>query len=196
MNKKKIYKNTLWRDSWAYLKESRNYVYSAVILFLAGTIIGFAFPEFFSQYFDGIIKDLVEKTAGFGLTELVFFIFQNNTLSALGALFMGILFGVIPVINITVNGALLGYVLARAVEVEGFITIWRIIPHGIFELPAIFISVGLGIKIGLFWFEPRKTRAMEFKRRFWRSIQVFFMIILPLLIIAAIIEGFLIALSG
>ncbi|MEI6731787.1 MAG: stage II sporulation protein M, partial [archaeon] len=67
---------------------------------------------------------------------------------------------------------------------------WKIVPHGIFELPAIFVSLGLGIKLGAFVFGPERKK--EFVRRALASLKVFVYVVLPLLIIAAIIEGMLI----
>ena len=71
-------KRGIWRESLDYLKDSRNFIYLSIILFLAGTILGFAFPELFSFYFDDVIRELVEKTANMGVEDLIFFIFQNK----------------------------------------------------------------------------------------------------------------------
>ena len=34
--------------------------------------------------------------------------------------------------------------------------LFRLLPHGIFELPAIFISLGLGLRFGMFIFQKEK----------------------------------------
>jgi len=65
-----------------------------------------------------------------------------------------------------------------------------IFPHGVFELPAVFISLGLGVRFGTFMFS--KNALSELKHRFIGSIKVFFFVIMPLLVLAAIIEGVLI----
>jgi len=57
-------------------------------------------------------------------------------------------------------------------------------------LPAIFLSFGLGIKLGTFILQKKKIES--FKDYFLNSLRVFFFVILPLLIVAAIIEGVLI----
>ncbi len=185
-------KENIFRESWNYLKESRNYVYLAIALFVLGAIVGFAFPDFFGEYFNQIIKDLIEKTKDLNTGEMVFFIFQNNVLSSLMAVVLGFVLGVFPVASIVINGILLGYVMNKVIAVEGVLIIWRLVPHGIFELPAIFISVGLGIKFGMFLFVKKGKKSEEFRRRLWKSLKVFLTIVLPLLIIAAIIEGVLI----
>ncbi|HJX50295.1 MAG TPA: stage II sporulation protein M, partial [Candidatus Nanoarchaeia archaeon] len=66
----------------------------------------------------------------------------------------------------------------------------RLLPHGIFEFPAIILALATGIRLGLFWFSDNKKK--EFVKRVEGSLRVFLFVILPLLIIAAIIEGFLI----
>jgi stage II sporulation protein M len=66
----------------------------------------------------------------------------------------------------------------------------NLLPHGIFELPAIFISFGMGLKFGTFLFYKEKMK--KFAEFFSNSLRVFVFVILPLLVIAAIIEGSLI----
>ena len=92
------------------------------------------------------------------------------------------------------NGYLVGFVASMAVGSGGVIVLWRILPHGIFELPAVFISLGLGLKFGTFIFQKKILES--FRRFLWNSLRVFLLIVLPLLIIAAIIEGCLIFIAG
>jgi stage II sporulation protein M len=93
-----------------------------------------------------------------------------------------------------INGAVLGYVFSRVYVLYGASDFWRILPHGIFELPAIFIALGLGVKLGFFIFSGNIKQ--EFLRRFYYSFLVFLFVVVPLLIIAAIIEGLLITIIG
>ena len=91
------------------------------------------------------------------------------------------------------NGYILGFVSSMSVESAGVASLGKIIPHGIFELPAIFISLGLGLKFGTFAFQ--KNKAKSFKNYLINSLRVFLLIVIPLLIIAGIIEGTLIFLA-
>ena len=69
---------------------------------------------------------------------------------------------------------------------------WRLLPHGIFELPAIILSIGIGLKLGVeIW---KKDSWNVLKRNIIESLRFFIFIIMPLLVIAAIIEGLLISL--
>ena len=93
-----------------------------------------------------------------------------------------------------INGYVLGFVAYLVVNSDGILVLWRLFPHGIFELPAIFISLGLGLKVGTFIFQKKKFESL--KKYSLNSLRVFLFIVLPLLIIASIIEGSLIYLSG
>jgi len=183
--------NYFW-DSWEYIKESKNYIYSVSIIFLFFGVVGFIFPNFFIEQIKSLIKQLLEQTGGLDTSSLMEFIFFNNLKASFFGLFLGIILGVIPVILIVVNGYVLGFVSNYAVKEAGFSSLFRLLPHGIFEIPAIMISVGLGVKLGMFIFSKRPDR--EFLRRAILSLKVFFFIIIPLLIIAAFIEGCLIGL--
>ena len=103
---------------------------------------------------------------------------------------LGIFFGIFPLWFTLQNGYVLGFVSSISVGEAGIGSLWRIIPHGIFELPAIFISLGLGIKLGSFVFY--KDSRKKFNEFLKNSLRVFIFIVIPLLVLAGIIEGFLI----
>jgi|SRR3989344_1111992 len=180
-------------EAFAYLRKSLFFIYFATILFVGSVLVAFLYPAPFS-FFDDWLREIVNKIIGLSPIELILFIFQNNALSSIFMLMLGAVAGIVPVVNVLVNGALLGYVFSRAIDVGGLVIMWRILPHGIFELPAIMISAGLGIKFGMFVFS--KNRKQVFVERLISSLNVFLYIILPLLIVAAIIEGLLITLFG
>ena len=90
-----------------------------------------------------------------------------------------------------INGFFIGTTLRLAVEKYSPLIIWRLLPHGIFELPAIILSFSYGLKIGMAWFHKDKIK--NFKNNYREAFAVFIFIILPLIIIAGIIEGFLFA---
>lgn len=179
-----------------YLKESYRYILFAIILFAVSGIIGFLFHEHLARTINNILKSILLETAGLSPTEMLTFILQNNTQSAFFSIFFGVLFGIIPIINAVVNGVIIGYVLAMTLQAIGSTLWWKLLPHGIFELPAIFIAIGLGIRLGFALFIRGENRLEEFGRRFYQSANAFLIIIFPLLVIAAIIEGILIFVLG
>lgn len=179
-----------YKRSGLYIKQSLNYLYLTVILFVLFAVAGFVFSENL-RFLDEILKQLILKTQGLNIMEITEFIFFNNIEAAFFGLFLGMLFGIYSFFNILSNGIVLGYVFSKLVDASKLTEFWRILPYGIFELPAIFISLALGIKLGMFIFS--KEKIAELKIRFKESLIVFVFCVIPLLITAAIIEGVLIS---
>lgn len=190
-----IYEN--FKLALAYLKKSRNYVWFSLVLFLLTSIFGYFFPVFFKKEIMQIIENLVNQTAGLNGFQLIAFIINNNMMSSFYGLILGIFFGIIPLGIIIVNGYILGFVANKAVDSGGILVLWKLFPHGIFEIPAVMISIGLGLKLGMFLFVyNKKNKSREFFTWVINSLRVFFLIVIPLLVIAGIIEGSLIWLLG
>lgn len=178
------------REALAYLSECRRYIYFATIFFFLSVIFGFIFSSSFG-FIDKMLAELANQTKDLNGLELIFYILQNNVQAALATLAFGLFFGILPILNIITNGVVLGYVLNLVWQVSGAGEFWRILPHGIFELPAIFISAGMGIRLGLVIFSKREKK--EFRRIVYESVNAFLFAVIPLLIVAAVIEGVLIA---
>ncbi len=200
MKKKKRGKNfdlkEEYKNSWNYLKESKNFIYIIIIIFFVFVLIGFFIPapDFLTEQILKFIEELIGKTQGMSQWDLIKFIFLNNLQSSFYGVVFGVLLGIFPIVAAIANGYLLGFVSSITVENSGFLVLWRLLPHGIFELPAVFISLGLGLKFGTFIFKKRKMES--FKEYLFNSLKVFFLIVIPLLIIAGIIEGSLIFIIG
>jgi len=190
-----IYKNL--KLGLNFLNISRNYVFFSFLLFLIMGSIGFSFPIFFEKEVLKLIQEIVEKTSGLGGLGLIRFIITNNMWSGFVGMILGILFGIIPLVVIIVNGYVLGFIAIKTVSLTGGISIlWRLLPHGVFEIPAIMISVGLGLKLGSFLFVKHKDYKNDFLDWIKNSLRAFIFVVIPLLVIAGIIEGLLIVLLG
>ncbi|MAG39720.1 hypothetical protein CMI41_02025 [Candidatus Pacearchaeota archaeon] len=193
MAKKKVKKKTLkkhYHDVLDTLHLSRKCIYFAIILFAAFTLIGFIFPIFFVEQIIKMLGQLALEFEGLTVLQAALKIFFNNTLVSFLAIFLGLLIGLFPLMATIQNGYILGFVARFVVMGEGPWALWRILPHGIFELPAIFIAIGLGLKLG----EKVLTRKKPVKFLV-AALKVFLLVIVPLLVIAAIIEGLLIGLG-
>lgn len=199
MVKKKIVKVNFifdnYKKSWKYLKESKNFIFIITGIFFLFLLAGFFLPvpDYISLKILNYIKNLVNQTSSLSTIPLISFIFFNNLKSSFFGLILGIFFGVFSIFVAAFNGYLLGFVSEISVKNNGFFILWRLLPHGIFELPAVFISLGMGLKLGFFLFSKKKNGLREI---FLDSIRTFLFIVVPLLIIAAVIEGSLIILLG
>jgi len=179
--------------SWNYLKESKNFIYFSILAFFLFALVGFFFPapEAVANKIIELFKDILSKTEGLSGFELIIFIFKNNIQASLLGLVFGIVFGIYPIFAIIFNGYVVGFAGKLATINGGVYSLLSLIPHGIFELPAIFISFALGIKLGSFIFKKDKLESL--KDYISNSFRIFILIVIPLLIVAAIIEGILIA---
>lgn len=181
-----------YKQIWKFIKESRNYFYLVLGLFIVSILIGYIFPVFFSDFIKKFIEEIVKKTEGLKNWQLFIFILQNNLQTAFLGLIFGILFGILPLILILFNGYVLGFVANKTVAIAGSGVLIRLLPHGIFEIPAIILSFGLGLRLGMFIFKKSGQRKKEFMYSFGNSMKTFLYVIIPLLIIAALIETWLI----
>lgn len=182
-----------FKRSKNYLKTTKKYILFSSLLFLISIFIGYLFPVFFKEQVLKLIEEIVKETEGLGLFRLIIYIMLNNIQSAFSGIIFGLFFGIVPVTIAVVNGYILGFVANKTINSDGIFILWKLFPHGIFELPAILISIGLGLKLGIFIFISKsKNKKKEFLDLLLDSLRVFVFILIPLLILAAIIEGTLI----
>ncbi len=195
MNKKKdnfFVRNYL--ACWNFLKKAEEHVVIAFAIFCAFVIIGFALPIWFNNEIFDLIRNMSEQFTGLSLFWTIIKIFFNNIQASFFAIFIGIGFGIFPLITAIINGYVVGFVSRYAVNQQGIFILWKLLPHGIFEIPAIILSIGIGFKLGLELFKPFKK--MKFKYNFIEAMRFFAFVVFPLLLIAAVIEGFLVFYLG
>ncbi len=242
-SKEKLSLKQEYKKSWKYLKETKNYLWIIAGIFLIMALVGFFIPapEFISESIMKLINEIIGRTKDMTSPELIAFIISNNVQTSFLGMIFGFVLGIFPIITTIINGYILGFVSALAMNLEGGVHLLRLIPHGIFELPAIIISLGLGLKLGDKFIEERikvKKKILRIsvislstivsllsvyllylksiallgvilflvlvlvfilifsnkvlKLEIIKAIRVFLLIILPLLLIAGIIEGLLI----
>ncbi len=186
--------NTNFKYSLQYIKKTRNYILFSFLVFLIFSIIGFSFPIFFRQEIIKIIAELIKKTEGLGIFGLISFIIVNNIQSAFFGMVFGVFFGIFSFFVLLINGYILGFIASETVKLKSGFILWRLFPHGIFEIPAIMIALGIGLRMGSFLFVKHKDRKKEFIDLIYSSLKAFIFVVIPLLVIAGIIEGVLICL--
>ena len=179
---------------WKFLNESKWHVVFALGFFMLTFLIGFAFPIFFADEIIAFVNELIVSLEGMSVVELIGFIFWNNLKASFFAIILGITLGILPLVMLVTNGYLLGFVSREAVAQNGLFVMWRLLPHGIFELPAVILSIGIGLKIGAGMLG--KDVKKKLKYNFKEGLRFFVFVILPLLLIAGIIEGVLIGLMA
>ncbi len=167
-----------------------------VIIFLLSLPVGYFAP---TEIKKAVLLPLLEKideiiTPHDGLLFLR--ILWNN--AGVGLLLMLLGFLIVPsLIILFSNGLIIGVVFSLQQKIgllsnTTFLSfILGLLPHGIFEIPAIILSCTVGIAIGLRVILKKRYVPYRTKREVVRQCcTVFLVIILPLFIVAAVVETF------
>ncbi len=176
------------------LRLARSPIAAITAILATSIIVGISWPDGFSHLLEEL-EGLAAEIKSRDFIGTVLFIFLNNLKAASVAVVTGPLFGIIPVLQTVANGVIIGVVVQRAAETAGVLmTMLALLPHGIFEIPAMLISWGLGLWLGL-W--PFNKNNIKFRTRVSMAARAWLRYVVPLLAAAALIEGALIsALKG
>jgi uncharacterized membrane protein SpoIIM required for sporulation len=183
-------------------RETLAYTLAAFALFLAGAGSGLALsaldPGFERFMLNGDMMDTIARREMWthGIVSIKPFassaIMTNNIAVSLAACATGMLAGIGPIYMMLFNGLLIGVVASACHRAEMSVALWSFIsPHGVLELPAIFIAGGAGLLLGkaiLFpGTLPRRDAIVEAGGQAVRLL----LGVIPILVIAGIIEGFI-----
>ena len=163
-----------------------------LVLVVLSYIAGRLFPEIpaaILTYFNEVVADsgIVRDDGSFSALAL----FGNN----LRAMFLSTLYGFIPflylpALSMGVNAILLGMV-ASSVNSQWLLLAAGILPHGIFELPALCLSLAAGLclcqNINRY---IRKNEKGLMKPLLLNILRVTGLVVIPLLVVAAIMESY------
>ena len=173
-------------ESVKTILEAKHCILFAALLYGCATIVGWVYADNFS-FLEEQVRRLAAQFAGKDALTFIFKIFVHNVIATYAAMCVVVLFGIVPLIIAVINGLILGWIIAKAPGMSGASLSVMLIPHGIFEWPAMLIAWGVGLWRGV-GYRFSDTPA-TWKERWEKVNKVFFTVILPLLMIAAIIEG-------
>ncbi|MEW6458974.1 MAG: stage II sporulation protein M [Bacillota bacterium] len=168
---------------------------AAVIIFTAGTVAGWAFSQAIAPLLVPSLENLIataEKTMGLnpeiGHLALSAFIFLKNLSVTAILVFVGHVACALPAMFIlVVNGLLVGLLARYFVEAglppAAFVA--GIAPHGVIELPALFLAAGLALAIAAQRLKGGVTPG------FGRRLDFLLRVVTPLLAAAAVVEVYI-----
>jgi len=169
-----------------------------ILLFFFGIILGYivslVMPSMAREMYEYVRESIRRVLPGGGMKpsiSLAMLIFLNNLRVAILSIILGPTI-VIPSLIIMVNGFVLGLVASLAIGSGADIitVVLAILPHGIFELPALIYSAVVGTELGLWIIQKfffKKGRSVE---EVLIGLLFSITIIVILLLIAAFIETF------
>ena len=163
-----------------------------LVLVVLSYIAGRLFPEISAAiltYFNEVVADsgIVRDDGSFSALAL----FGNNLRAmVLSTLYGFIPFLYLPALSMGVNAILLGMV-ASSVNGQWLLLAAGILPHGIFELPALCLSLAAGLclcqNINRY---IRKNEKGIMKPLLLNILRVTGLVVIPLLVVAAIMESY------
>lgn len=174
---------------------------AAFALFVCGGIVGVALAASDSGFerfiLNGEMMDTIERGEMWthGIVSVKPYassaIMTNNIAVSLAACATGMLAGLGPVYMMLFNGLLIGVIGSACFRAGMSVALWSFVtPHGVLELPAIFIAGGAGLLLGkgiLFpGTLPRRDSVVDAGRD---AVQLLLGVI-PVLVVAGIVEGF------
>lgn len=183
------------RDTWSYIAIATG------IFFLAGMIAwwyGWRDPTFIAVTVPDRIVKMVEEEGKLWMGSIVGIeplasssITINNLSVCFAAIGGGITAGLLTIFSMANNGLHIGAVATLVGKNNLAYPFWAFVfPHGSLELPAIFFAGGAGLLLGKALIFPGKYQRIDaLKLNGIKTAQLTFGII-PMLIIAGIIEGF------
>ncbi|MEE9134987.1 MAG: stage II sporulation protein M [Nitrososphaerales archaeon] len=142
--------------------------------------------DFFNEF-----RDLFAGFAELTRTELAAFIFVNNAVKSFIFMILGLALGTLPAFFLIINGGVIGLVINLTnVTIGPAFIIAALVPHGILEIPALLYGAALGFKVGSqVWNRIRKQRSFV-KDSLTTGVKSFLRLVLPMLLLAALIEAF------
>ena len=184
----------------------RRWVLTSMTLFIAGALMGWAASQADPDLVLEAIEPIVSQVGGLGQRvldaesglERAWIIYRNNafaiSLMALAAL-IPIVGWLLPAFGMLGNGMLIGVVIGLGSRISGrpidpmqlFI---GIAPHGVIELPAIWLGAAWAMRLGLRWLAPSAEGARwEVWQQCAKEAVIVLTLVMVLLGIAAFIEG-------
>lgn len=118
-------------------------------------------------------------------------ILTNNIAVSLAACATGMLAGLGPVFMMLFNGLMIGVVGSACFRAGMSVPLWSFVaPHGVLELPAIFIAGGAGLLLGRAIVFPGLLPRRDAISEAGRDAVRLLMGVVPVLVVAGLIEGF------
>ena len=170
------------------------YVVFLSFLFIAAFLAGFLAPIPGKMDMFGTLMDAFEPSLTLTPWKMFFVILLNNSAKSFAILLSGILFGLVPLIAVAVNGYVLGVAYLLASGEVGYLKAAKsVLPHGVLEIPAVILTAGYGLWLGVtFAKRVRQRNLVGFGNQVIHAIRMFFKVAFPMFVLAALIETVLI----
>ncbi len=182
------------RDFLGYAYRLRWYMLTVVAVFTVFAIFGYVIaatsPSFTDQTISGF-KDEVGPLKQISALQLMLSIFENNVIKCFLVVVLGLALGIAPLLFMMANGIVIGIVVGATLTKTGLLYVLvGIVPHGIIEMPMVFLSAAIGLKLGFDVIRALVQRKVHLWRDVREGLLIFIFWVAPLLLLAAFMETF------
>jgi len=189
-----------------FLKSIRKQLLILALLFVVIAVIAYYVmdnmyrtqPEVIDEHIGDLVemlntKEIIDEVGKMDTVKLFF----GNFYAAMAAVSYGMIpFLFLPALSLLTNASVIGVITAifKAKEIGGVIdTLVGILPHGIFEIPALLLCVAFGLNLSLLGSRILRRKAdkydlFEFSAETARALVL---AVVPLLLAAAVVESYI-----
>ena len=138
-------------------------------------------------------KDIIDKSGKMDTIKLFF----GNFYAAMAAVSYGMIpFLFLPALSLITNASVIGVITAifKAKEIGGVVdTLVGILPHGIFEIPALLLCVAFGLNLSLLGTRILRRKASKYDLYEFsaETARALVLAVVPLLLVSAVVESYI-----
>jgi uncharacterized membrane protein SpoIIM required for sporulation len=176
-----------WAEMLSFVRATP-LLHAAVV---AGAVVSFWAGWEIAEPFVGTVETSISaRLEGHNPPAAALEFFGNNWMVAYTTAFGGLALALPAVVSLAFNGFVMGIVARLEVELVELVAF--VIPHGLLEIPAIFVASALGLWLGVVGWRSLRGRATRrdvvdaLERAFWVVVGIGI-----LLAVAAFVEGFI-----
>src|SRR5512134_3770535 len=171
-----------------YLSGLLPYTVLSTSLFAVGVLAGMIAIVWLPDVAAGVersIAEFVQLGHGLGPAGLFAFIVINNVVKAAMMMYLGIVFGLIPIFFLVSNGMVLSVAVALILDEAGaLVAVAGLMPHGIIEISAVLMAAAAGLRLGAVAVARMRRPEVKLKTELAEAWRFFVTLILPVLVIA------------
>jgi len=173
------------------------YVLFLTLVFAAFFLAGIVAPPPVRKAAASAVQLVADSYRGVAGGTLFFYVLFSNVMVSILILVTGVLVGIVPILSVGSKGFFLGAAFRQAAETAGYAkAVWKILPHGVFEIPAILLAASYGLWLGVMVLRRWRGGGDTLLRyHVAHAFRRYLAVVFPLLVIAASIETALILYS-
>jgi len=177
-----------------YIWGLKLYILAVLLIFAAFFAIGYLAVMTVPDVGNMVVSNFKEEVSPLkelSPVGLMMGIFANNAFKCLIVIVLGLALGIAPLVFVLANGLILGIVIGVTLKSTSLLYVLvGVVPHGVIELPMVFVSAAIGLKLGVDMLRALLGKNVNVVDKLVESLMIYLVWIFPLLFLAAFVETF------